>query len=192
MRSVARRLRGLVEDWPGAVTLSLALLVVVHWSLTVWKDGFPDPFGSLATESNVTDLYLGALGFSSLLAGFAGIVVVFAMSPESESLKRLRQLGSARLAANWVAPVTSSVLSAVGASVATALSLSGKTELSGWVFEFTVLAVLHGALRMIWLLRSLVTIVSREDGVKKPAPKVDLSTIPAVVASEAAEADRPE
>lgn len=180
---LVRRVGAFLEDWPEVVNLLLLVLVAGHWRAATRWESFPNPLASIASAENILDLYLGILAFSSLLAGFAGIVVVFAMAPESESLRRLRELGGSRLAANWVSPVTCSITGAVGAVGASVTLLAGHPKVAAWVIEATMLVILHGLVRMLWLLRSLINIVSKEDAStssQAPTPTVDVGSIPAV------------
>lgn len=154
-------MRRFLQDWPGVITFVLCVAVVVHGVAAEFL-GAPSPLADLATRQASTDLYIGTVAFTAVLAGFAGVLVVFAMSPNGR-FQTLRRKGGTRLRSNWLSPISVSLLSGFSAIVAAVLSLTGRDGVAVWFFEFALLACAHGAIRLTWLLATLIDLVVKSD-----------------------------
>jgi hypothetical protein len=107
-------------------------------------------------------LFLGAAGAAAMVAGFAGIIVVFALGSGSERFRTFRVQGSSPLRANWTSCMVAGLSSGLLAIISSILTLSER-HFWGWTFELSLLLLAHAALRLVWMLRVLARIVDAED-----------------------------
>jgi hypothetical protein len=162
-----------VQDHPGIVTLAIVALVGAHAAVGVW---FPEATLVPALEKTspelVVTLYVGVSAVATIVAGFAGVVVVLAMTPGVGRLRALRVLGRDRLEVNWVSPVATSFAAAFLALPAGTAEAVDATTVGVFGFELTYLMSAHGALRLLWLLQALVSAVGAQDreDLEGPAP----------------------
>lgn len=165
-----------LKDYPSLVTCALVGVVVAHWLAASRFDRVPNPVEELVDRSATSALYLGTAGVVAIAAGFAGVVIVFAMSRDNETFAKLRRKGGARLQSNWLALLTSPTLAAWCLLSAACLEELGNPVLAGWVFEFALLAAAHGSVRLVWLFRKLLDAVEAEDrrDAKAESPAVSL------------------
>lgn len=167
-----KKLNALVErggdfarDQPFRLDAGLLALVVVHGLATqfrlipnLWEGlAFADP------QTDVQALYLGVLGAAAIVAGFAGVVVVFGLSAQSPRFQTFRATAGKTLARIWVASTLSGFEAVALCVAATVASLAGFGWLGPWLFELSLLFLLHGTVRLVWILRHLIKIVSADD-----------------------------
>jgi hypothetical protein len=107
-------------------------------------------------------LFLGAATVAAMVAGFAGVVVIFALGSGSERFRYMRIRGGLRLRSNWTSVVAVSFLAA-GLSVAAAFMRL--TDIDGWIwaFEASALFLIHASCRLVWLLRQIASVVVSDD-----------------------------
>lgn len=164
-----------MRDRPSIASGLLAVLVTAQCWLA-WLNR-PVPIGTLADAlAGVADrpaLYLGGAVVATVAAGFSGVVVVFAMSQGVERLAAMRQIGSARLEANWFSVVQQAFWSAALAVAAAFTDAAGHPQIAGWLFELALVSCLHSALRQLWLLRALVKAVRLGDAQPRPVKSTD-------------------
>ncbi|TFC90104.1 hypothetical protein E3T24_00190 [Cryobacterium sp. TmT2-59] len=169
-----------VVDNPWAINAVCALLVTIHAVTTglgkvpnVWKDFLDADRGLQAS------IYLGLLGGAAIVAGFAGVVVVFGLSATSIRFRQLRISGGKSLAANW-ASTSSSGLSATGLSLlASILVPTALLFIAPWLFELAILFIVHSSVRLIWLLRSIIEVVRIDDiAIMREFNKKSLAELP--------------
>jgi hypothetical protein len=160
-----RRALGIAQDHPLLVNLVLAILVIAHNVLQYWTS-FPD----LARELNESHkpepliaLALGLTALAGMTAGFAGVVVIFGLSAGSDRFRRLRLRAGGRLRANWASVVSVAFAAAFLSFVSATLILMGHGWGAVWPLEFALLLALHGAVRLLWLLRALSAAVAADD-----------------------------
>ncbi|MEJ5915216.1 hypothetical protein [Pseudokineococcus sp. 1T1Z-3] len=157
-------MRKLLGDRPGVVNILLVGLVAIHllagrrWSLV-------DVASTMATQpvGNLLAAFASVGLLASLTAGFAGVVVIFGLSQESTRFVELRHDGGAPLQRNWVTTVTTSLAGAFLVLTAVALTLLDSSWAAVWVAEVAVLWNLHGALRLVWLLKGVMRVVAAKD-----------------------------
>lgn len=152
----------IAKDYPPIVTIGLGAAVGAHVVLAHHFHQLRGPVRDLARFDQDWSIYLGYAGVVAVLGGFTGVVVVFAMTP-GQRLARLRVAGGDRLEANWLSPVISSLLAAFGAVLATLLAAGDHGVEAAWLFEFVLLVSVHAAIRMGWLLHTLMIVVRRQD-----------------------------
>lgn len=166
-------LRGALLDHPHLWSVVLLGAVVGHCCLARRYpkiDILRGLAGGEATEmSQVSDLYISVTGVSALAAGFAGVVIVFGLQSASPRFRRFRWAGGRSLASNWMAviatPVASSLLS-LGATLGLNVD---QAEASRWLFEASIVLLLHTSLRVLWLLRALANVVAADDDMDERA-----------------------
>lgn len=154
-----------VQDNPGKVNLLLFAGVALHILLDLFVPRFPHIwYGLESTQADQqADIYLAVLNVSALTAGFAGVVVVFGLSTQPSAFRSLRIKAGASLERNWMSVSNSGFVSA-GLALGAVLTLySSLNWVSVWFFELSILVCLNGIARLLWLLRSLITIVHNDD-----------------------------
>lgn len=149
---------------PRVVTGGLVVLVGAHAAAAGATDKIPT-FGENLDGKvpGVAAFYLGAAGSVAMVGGFAGIVVVFAMTQGLKRFAKLRAVGGESLETNWIHPISVSFLSAALLIAAAYSQMIGRDDQAAWLFELALLLALHGAIRLIWLLKNLIRAVRLED-----------------------------
>lgn len=156
-------LKAIAKDYPPAATVAAGVLVALHafaasrWSLV------PNASHAMGASPNAWQIYLGFAGVVAISAGFAGVILVFALEQSDDRFRRLRRLGGTRLMANWFSPVRVSLVAAF-ASVGCAVAASiGHGIIAWWVFEYVLVWSALSAGRLFWLLRILTRVVAAVD-----------------------------
>ncbi|WP_455834121.1 hypothetical protein [Pseudarthrobacter siccitolerans] len=154
----------ILRDHPIYVSGSFGVLVMAHAYLSL-HGLIPNIWvGVLAKEASVSvTLFLGTAAAAAILAGFAGVVVVFGLTAEGERFRAFRVTSGVRLRSNWTSTSLAG-FTAAGLSLASSIcTVNGPVWLAPWLFELSLLLMFHGALRTVWILRSLVTVVRNQD-----------------------------
>lgn len=162
---ILRWLNGWLQDDPRSVTLALTVLVALHGIVGHFWVHAISPGHVLsrsATAGDVSVLFLGGATVAAMVAGLAGVVVVFALSSPGKRVRTFRLEGGGSLLANWTSAVAVS-FTAAGLSLLASYLRLARDRGWGWTFELALLLLLHGALRLLWLLRKLALIVSADD-----------------------------
>lgn len=152
-----------MQDRPFLVDAALVALVVLHWMasrqvpvLDVLHD-LPDVEVGAAVS-----IHLGITSLAAILAGFSGVVVVFALGAPGPRFVDLRRAGGAALRLNWLWSAVSALLAAF-LGLAGAVLVALHSEPARWVLEVAALLCAHAAARQLWLLWHLAVIVSAND-----------------------------
>lgn len=156
---------GWFVDHPRGTNLMIGGFVFAHFALALlwatanfWTEVLPE-------GSQPVAIALALVSAGALLAGFAGVVVVFGLQNTSERFRRLRRQGGAELTQNW-SSMSSSGFWTMGLAIASALAFSAQQPFAGAAFlEAALLILSHGSIRLIWMLRRLIEVVSTEDHV---------------------------
>jgi hypothetical protein len=159
------KVRGWAEDYPARVNLALVLLVAAQAVSTLWTDALdlPSRIISHSSPEARSAFAVESAAVAGVVAGFAGVIVIFGLSTDTARFKLLRMKGAERLAANWTSIVSVSLLGAFGLVTAGALVMAGSNWVALWTVEGALLITAHGALRLVWLLRSLASVVAAQD-----------------------------
>lgn len=173
--------KGFLRGQPFWIDAAILFLVTVHFVAT-WLDRVPNVWVAFREPSNqgaAQAIYLGTLGPAAIVAGFAGVVVVFGLTASSERFKAFRASAGKSLRRTWVAS-TLSGFEAVALSLGAAmLSVAGLTLIAPFAFEASCLLMLHGSLRLLWILSQMIGIVRADDVVATDKSKtVKLSSLP--------------
>ncbi|MBT1674540.1 hypothetical protein [Curtobacterium flaccumfaciens] len=151
-------------DHPALVDVFVLLVVAAHFVATqlTW---FPDLWAPLVASdaSAQAGLYLGFFGAAALVSSFAGVVVIFGVTPQTFRFQKFRVDGGKSLARNWSWTSAAGFLGAGLALAAAIAALSGGQWLAPWFLELAIGLVTHSAVRLVLLLHALVGIVRRDD-----------------------------
>lgn len=109
------------------------------------------------------ELALGVLALASILAGFAGVVVVFALQGSSRLFVSFREKGGAVLRRAWLFLVRASFLAAAASLLAAGAFAIGVPLAARTLLIASVFLSIQSALTMLWLLRLLVDAVGVDD-----------------------------
>jgi hypothetical protein len=158
---------GFVQDRPGWVAVGLAVLVAVH-ALFAWWHSWLDPFKALrhsdkdATNVAVT-IYLGTAGAAAIVAGLAGVILVFVIGSPSPRLRTFRDAAGRPLQKAWTMMIAEPFSATLLGIIAAITQTTSGRFVAPWLFELAVVLLTHEALRISWLLRELVTLVAADD-----------------------------
>lgn len=159
------KLLGFVQDHPLVVTSAMAILVAAHALLTGFA-AMPNVWVALmdpARADPIASLCLGIAGSSSLVGGFAGVIIIFGLDSGSSRFRMFRARGGKALQANWISTM-SSAFAAVGLCLIAALFSTAKELIAvPWLIEMALGLLVHATVRMIWLMRRLMHLVKLED-----------------------------
>lgn len=151
-------------DHPALLDALVLIIVAVHATAT-WAHGLPNIWEPLTNTDPGAQagLYLGFFGAAALVSSFAGVVVIFGVTPQTPRFQKFRAAGGRSLARNWSWTSASGFMGAGLALAAGIAVLSGGQWLAPWFLELAIGLVAHSAIRLVLLLHALVTIVRRDD-----------------------------
>ncbi len=151
----------IIKNNPRVVTLVILAGVAAHLVLATLL-AVPSMASFLADHAEAWSLYISTASAMAVIGGFAGVLLVFAMS-STPNFARMRLRGGRSLESTWLSTVGSS-LAAAGTSVAAAvIALGGSGAVAAWIFELSLLLALHAAIRLMWALSHLVRGVRQQD-----------------------------
>lgn len=159
------RLKGFLRGQPFWLDGAIVVVVAAHF-LVSWLDLIPNVWTALSDPANqdaARSIYLGMLGPAAIVAGFAGVVVVFGLTAASDRFRAFRANAGKSLRRTWVSSSLSG-FAAVALSVAAALfSVAGLPLLAAYIFEASLVLLLHGSVRLLWILSQMIGIVRADD-----------------------------
>lgn len=147
----------------GTLWASLAL-VVAHTAISL-AGWMPNIWSGLvrADYAESLALYLGGAAAAALIAGFVGVVVVFGLSGQGTALRVFRTRSGATLRASWMSLMGSGFAAAGLAICAGIAPVMQGAWLAPWLFEASLVLMAQTALRMLWLMSHLVTLITADD-----------------------------
>lgn len=156
-----------LQDRPALVSLSLIAAVALHGLLT-WPFSWLDPYGNLQTNLPGTTaiavmIYLGTSSAAAIVAGLAGVILVFVVGSPSPRVRQLRHTAGKPLHRTWLTVVAEPFAAALLGILAAIMQTTSGREAAPWLFELGVVLLLHGSLRLLWLLSGIVTAVAAAD-----------------------------
>ncbi|PPH23316.1 hypothetical protein C5C99_01375 [Rathayibacter sp. AY1C4] len=164
LKTRLRQIGVFLRDEPFKVDGGLVLLGVLHWAATqLWLPNVWLGLASADPQSDVQALYIGVLAAAAVVAGFAGVVVIFGLSAQTPRFQTFRATAGATLGKAWMSTTLSGFEAVALCIAATVVSLAGAAWLGPWLFEISLLVLLHGTARLVWLLRQLIKIVVADD-----------------------------
>jgi len=155
---------GLINH-PAYVNTVILALVAVH-AIIASRWAPLDVFGDLARRGEtgtLVTLHVSTASIASLVAGFAGVVVIFGLTSESPRFRRLRLRAGRNLRSNWTSVVTAAFLGAFIAWTDVVLTILGREWAAAVGTEAAILLCAHAAARLRWLLRRLADVVGADD-----------------------------
>lgn len=159
------RFKGFLRGQPYWIDVGILAIVVLHFVGT-WLGWLPNVWAALSDPANQEQaqaIYLGMLGPAAIVAGFAGVVVVFGITASSDRFKQFRAKAGRSLRRTWVASSLSGFGAVALAIAAALLSVSGLMLEAAFAFEASLLLLLHGAARLVWILSQMIGIVRADD-----------------------------
>lgn len=176
-----KRLTGFLRGQPFWIDVAIVVLVGLHLYAT-WREWLPNVWEALADakdQGQVQAIYLSMLGPAAIVSGFAGVVVVFGITATSDRFKQFRAQAGRSLRRTWVSSSLSGFEAVAFAVAAALLSLSGLPFAAPFAFEASLLLLLHGALRLVWILAQMIGIVRADDVIATDRAKTfKLSSLP--------------
>lgn len=164
-RSGRSALIGWIQDRPEVVSIGLTILVGAHLVASWWWSWL-NPFKSMAGAEGggtAVAIYAGTTAAGAVVAGFVGVVLIFTISAQGARIRMFRDRGGASLRRTWIVVVAEPFAATfLGIIAAVAQTTSGRV-VAPFLFELAVVLLVHGALRLIWLLSELVRIVAADD-----------------------------
>lgn len=157
-----KKMKGLAQDHPKYITVALFVAVLAHAMLTFY--GYIDNTwaGFLQSDSRIS-VYLAACSVAAIVAGFAGVVVTFGLTAQGKRFRVLRANAGKHLGDNWASTSISGFTAAGLGLLAAILDASGLELFGPWILELSLLILIHGTIRIIWLLRNLADITGFRD-----------------------------
>lgn len=161
-----RGLRAFVREQPLWVDLIALALVSAHATLTAlgW---LPNVWAVLEGSKRVEGaqaLYLGLLGPAAIVAGFAGVVVVFGLSASSARFIEFRARAGQSLKRTWVASTLAGFEAAGLCTAATVINWIDEIQwVAPFALELALWLLLHGSGRLIWILAEMIGITRADD-----------------------------
>lgn len=156
------KMKGLVKDRPKIVTVVLFCVVVLHIVLT-YTGVISNTWETFLKNPDRIDVYLAAGSVAAIVAGFAGVVVTFGLTAQGRRFQTLRVRAGKSLGDNWASTSISGFAAAGLGLLAAILDASGLQQFAPWFFELALLVLVHGTMRVIWLLRELADITGLDD-----------------------------
>lgn len=187
--TLPNRARILFQDHPAAVNLGILLAVVAQAVSTVGSGTLDLPTRIIehSRPEAISAFAVEAAAVAGVVAGFAGVLVIFGLGTDSARFRILRQRGGGRLLANWTSVVAVSLLGAFAFVGSGLLVLADSKWLGLWLTEFAVLVTAHGAVRLVWLLRALASVVAGQDGDDAAENSIDVDDVFGTDANSAAQ-----
>ena len=160
-----RRVAGWVKDYPQWVSLIVAGVVAAH-GFASWRWNWLSPYKALTRDDQVSTavaIFAGTAGAAALVAGFAGVVLVFTIGAPGPRLRTFRYRGGGSLRRNWIVVVAEPFVSTLLGLVAAVTATTSGRPVAPWLFELAVALLAHAATRLVWILHELVQIVAVDD-----------------------------
>jgi len=147
------------------VSCALALVVIAHAVATIFWPSL-NPYKSLMLDNNTgtaVTLYLGAAAAAAIVAGFAGVVIIFTIGSDSARIKQFRFEAGKELRTAWLAVVAAPFAATLLGIVSAMVHVTSGKQVAPWFFEAGLAFLIHGALLLLDLLSHLIEIVDAQD-----------------------------
>jgi hypothetical protein len=150
-----------IADYPSITTVACLLVPAAAWFIYQKADWRI----SLKTidHAAVGVVYVGLGSVAAICGGFAGVIIVFGLTPTSDLFRRFRISAGERMSANWISIITNAFFAAGVAIAAAVLEVLNFHTVGVFVFGTGCLLLIHSFLRSIWILRQLLTLVRNDD-----------------------------
>ncbi|MPZ84472.1 MAG: hypothetical protein GEV28_30415 [Actinophytocola sp.] len=155
-----------IVDRPVQVTWALTALIAAHAVLGTSLLSAVNPYKSFGVDANAgtaVTIYLGLAAAAAIVAGFAGVIIIFTIGSEAQRVRMFRRTAGQVLHRSWLTVVAEPVLATFLGIVAAVTQLTSGHVVAPWLFELGLVLLAHGSLRLLWLLHELVEIVHADD-----------------------------
>ncbi|NKY89767.1 hypothetical protein [Nocardia veterana] len=116
-----------------------------------------------ANVGTAVTLYLGVASAAAIVAGFAGVVIVFTIGSGARRIRVFRFRAGKALQRAWMAVVAEPFMATLIGILAAIVEITSRKEIAPWLFEFGLVLLIHGSVMLLRLLHELVGIVYVED-----------------------------
>jgi hypothetical protein len=168
LRSRWGAVTGWAADRPVQVTLTLTSLIAAHAVLATAFVPAMNPYKSIKIDSNTgtaVTLYLGLAAAAAIVAGFAGVIMVFTIGSEIRRVRSFRFTAGKALQRSWMTAIVEPFLATFLGIIAAVTQMTSGKVIAPWLFELGVALLTHGSARLLWLLHELIEIVYADDHV---------------------------
>ncbi|WP_139347694.1 hypothetical protein [Nocardia donostiensis] len=170
-----KKIWNFVGDWPGVVTGVIVVVAASH-AIVARSLGWPwilPPNAGKVESSVVVSVYLGVASVGAIYAGFAGVIIVFGLTPSSRLFRNFRIQAGARMVSNWISIISWAFLAAGGSLVASFLESIGFRFVASFLFEFGVMLLIHSSIRSVWIMRLLLELVRVDDSAARQVERTE-------------------
>jgi hypothetical protein len=152
-----------VADYPSLTTAACLILPAIGWFVHTKVSPHLQIHVGAIDHGLVGEVYLGLAGVAAICGGFAGVIIVFGLTPSSDLFRKFRLDAGERMVANWISVITNSFLAAAVGIVAGTLESLTFHAIGAFVFVAGGLLLAHSSIRSIWILHKLLTLVRNDD-----------------------------
>lgn len=166
-----RWIRRLLQERPQRLNAIIVCFVGTQFLLTA-AGYLPNVWDGLLLNIELSrDIYIAVTAAGAMMAGFAGVVVIFGLTSGSERFRRFRHRASGSLQRTW-STVSSAGFWSMGLGFSCLLLSAGNLDRTAtWLLEVALLLLAHSSVRLIWILNVLVGIVAVDDEVADKAQR---------------------
>lgn len=150
-----------ISDFPSITTAACLIVPAICWYIFS-KLNLKLSVGTI-DHGLVGVVYIGLASVAAICGGFAGVIIVFGLTPTSDLFRKFRLDAGERMVANWISIITNSFLAAALGIAAGMLEALDIPIIGAFVFVSGGLLLLHGAIRSRWILRNLLILVRNDD-----------------------------
>jgi len=93
----------------------------------------------------------------------AGIILVFVVGSSSPRLRSFRDAAGRPLRKTWMTIIAEALAGTLLGILASITQTTSGRIVAPWLFELGIVLLVHGSLRLLWLLREMVAIVAADD-----------------------------
>jgi hypothetical protein len=125
-----------------------------------------NPYKAFPRDANISNsitIFLGVAAASAIIAGFAGVVLVFAIGSPAKRIRQFRTSAGKRLQDLWIVVVAEPFVATLLSLMACVTQMTSGKVIAPWILEAGLVLLAHSAARILWLLRELVQIVAADD-----------------------------
>lgn len=155
----------LAQTRPGAISAGLLLVTAgcgvgsFFWEPLRWIDAHAN---ELSTSDGVA-VAMGIAAVAAIGAGFAGVVVAFAISSERPAVIEFRNIVGPLLKANWSSVIRCAFAAAILALTAGTLFAAKVYGWAAWISIAAVALLLHSMARNLYLFSVLLEVIAIGD-----------------------------
>lgn len=164
----------LAQTKPGAISAALVILAITCgltsqlWAPLRWINEQCEAM----TSGDGVMVAIGVASVAAIGAGFAGVVVAYAISSERPVVVEFRSKVGPLLKSNWLSVIGCSFSAAILGLVGATLFAASVPTIAAWTSILAVALLLHGVLRNMYLFSVFLKVVALGDERDKQAAAV--------------------